>query len=108
MIGEVLTYQIVSGLWSPRDQKYSWVVAAEFDTLKDAQNAIDEAVYPGDIYSLATASEARSQANANRAAYTGSPIAIVVVKTRLVERFGRKGPPDWALNDSETMERVAQ
>jgi hypothetical protein len=30
-------YQAVQGIWSPRDQAYSYVVCEEFDTYKEAK-----------------------------------------------------------------------
>lgn len=76
-------YQIVQGIWNPRDNNYSWVVFDDGLTIKEAREGIDEVVA-----SSLNLGRMQKVTSAHRAAYTGAPMAIIEMTTKIVERVG--------------------
>ncbi len=85
-------WEILSGLWSPRDGKYSFVTVGQYDTAREGQAALDERLAEMEPDALISP-------HPRRLTYNGAPLALVQIDNLVVCRVGRDGAPDWALED---------
>ncbi len=81
-MSQAFTYQLVQGIWNPREAGFSWVVADEFPDLKSARAALNE------IVAKAAGVSAKRNSPAHRLAYNAAPHAIVEIKSKIIERIG--------------------
>jgi hypothetical protein len=95
-------YEIVQGLWNPRDSKYSWIVVDDGLTIKEAREQVDEFI--AEQQGLGRLQRVTSE---HRKAYVGPPLAIIEVSTKIVERIGTIEPPKMFVEEPEELEAEA-
>ncbi len=77
------SFQLVRGLWNPAGESYSWVVGEEFGTIKEARDGLD--TYIAQSLGLPWGD---ALTNEQRESYSGPPVALLRVQTKLLDRFG--------------------
>lgn len=77
-----VTYQLVQGLWNPAKDNYSWIVAEEFAALPDARKALDEIIAED-----AGLGRLERVTNEHRRNYRGSPMAVMQVHSKVIDKL---------------------
>lgn len=77
-----LYYQVVQGIPNPAEDNHSWSVVEEFAELAEARQYVDDRIAEG----LGKARLERVTQQ-ERDSYTGWPLAIMKVRTEILDRF---------------------
>lgn len=76
-------YQLVTGIWNPRENDWSWIVANDDLTIKEARAQIDEVI--AEYFGLRRSDKIT---NEHRLTYDGPPWVLMEVRSKILERLG--------------------
>jgi hypothetical protein len=111
-VQKIVGYQILSGLWNPREQAYSWIVARDYPATKPGRQ---EGGFFLDCYLLGvepdepllSRTKITQQAKEARTSYVGPPIALAVVTTEIIETVRGDEPEAQPQKEEEHVEECA-